>query len=214
MNSEVINSVNYWDKLHKDLDRNNIIVDDWLEKYDNIILNCNTPIIDLGCGSGNDTLYLINKNKKVISCDQSINAINNINKNFPEIMDTKCFNMLDGLPFKDNYSDLIIADLCLHYFREKDTIKILKEIKRVLKNNGKLLFRLNSINDINHGAGTGLEIQPHLYLTDEGFLKRFFDQNDILYFFKDYEIEYLNEEVMTRYKLEKKLFNGCARVLK
>ena len=38
-------------------------------------------VLDLGCGSGNDTLYLINKGKKVISCDQSSNAINNIRKN-------------------------------------------------------------------------------------------------------------------------------------
>ena len=76
----------------------------------------------------NDTLYLINKGKKVISCDQSSNAINNIRKNFPEVYDTKCFNMLNGLPFEDNSYELVIADLCLHYFREEDTFKVLKEM--------------------------------------------------------------------------------------
>ena len=89
--------------------KDNIKFDEWLEKFDEIINACETPILDLGCGSGNDTLYLLNKGKKVISCDQSENAIKNIKKNFPEVFDAKCFNMLDGFPFPDNYCDLIVA---------------------------------------------------------------------------------------------------------
>ena len=42
-------------------------------------------------------------------------------------------------------------------------------------------------------------------------VKRFFDEDDIRYFFKDYEILYLHEEVMKRYNLEKRLFRGCVR---
>ena len=200
------NSLKYWDELHKEYKREDIKIDDWLDKFSDIIDKCSTPILDLGCGSGNDTLYLINKGKKVISCDQSKNAINNIKKNFPEVYDTKCFNMLDGMPFNNNSFDIVIADLCLHYFKEKDTIRLLNEIKRVLTEKGNLIFRVNSINDINHGAGEGKEIEHHLYETKDKRLKRFFDEEDIKYFFKDFDIEYLNEEIMTRYKLEKRLY--------
>ena len=206
---EINNSLQYWDNLHKEYNRDDIKMDDWLVDFDSIILSCKTPVLDLGCGSGNDTLYLINKGKHVISCDQSRNAIDNIKKNFPEVYDTKCFNMLDGMPFNDNSFELIIADLCLHYFREKDTIKILNEIRRILASGGHLIFRLNSMNDVNHGAGKGNEIEEHLYETDDKRLKRFFTEEDIRYFFKDFNIEYLNEEVMTRYKLEKRLYRGC-----
>lgn len=208
-NVEISNSLKYWNNLHADYNRNDIKIDDWLEKFDDIILSCTSPILDLGCGSGNDTLYLINKGKKVISCDQSINAIENIKKNFPEIYDTKCFNMLDGMPFNDNSYELIIADLCLHYFREKDTLRILNELRRVLVIGGHLIFRINSINDVNHGAGKGKEIEHHLYETDDKRLKRFFDEKDIRNFFKNFQIDYLNEEIMTRYKLEKRLYRGC-----
>ena len=208
-NVEISNSLKYWNNLHADYNRNDIKIDDWLEKFDDIILSCTSPILDLGCGSGNDTLYLINKGKKVISCDQSINAIENIKKNFPEIYDTKCFNMLDGMPFNDNSFELIIADLCLHYFREKDTLRILNELRRVLVIGGHLIFRINSINDVNHGAGKGKEIEHHLYETDDKRLKRFFDEKDIRNFFKNFQIDYLNEEIMTRYKLEKRLYRGC-----
>ena len=40
---------------------------------------------------------------------------------FPEGTEAKCFNMLDGLPFADASFSVVIADLCLHYFTEKDT---------------------------------------------------------------------------------------------
>ena len=31
--------------------------DEWLNDFDEIINNCKTPILDLGCGTGNDSLY-------------------------------------------------------------------------------------------------------------------------------------------------------------
>lgn len=133
MNNEIEQSLKYWNKLHQNYEKDNIKYDDWLDKFEEIVNACETPILDLGCGTGNDTLYLLNKGKKVISCDQSENAIKNIKKNFPEVFDAKCFNMLDGFSFPDDYCDLIIADLCLHYFKEKDTFKIINEIRRILK---------------------------------------------------------------------------------
>lgn len=203
---EINNSLKYWDNLWANCNRNEIKIDNWLEKFETIIEKCSTPIIDLGCGTGNDTLWLIEKGKKVISCDQSINAINNIKSNFPEIYDTKCFNMLNEFPFESSSCELIIADLCLHYFRENDTFKIINEIKRVLTPNGHLILRVNSINDVNYGASKGEEVEKHLYLTEDNRLKRFFDEKDILYFFKDFSIEYNQEETLSRYGLEKKLY--------
>ena len=63
-NIEIQNSINYWNDLHKNYRLSDIKVDDWLDKFEVIILNCNTPVLDLGCGSGNDTLYLTQKHKK------------------------------------------------------------------------------------------------------------------------------------------------------
>lgn len=205
------NSRKFWDDIHKDYDRANIKVDDWLERFDDIIMSSSKPILDLGCGGGNDTLYLIEKGKEVIACDQSENAIANIIKNFPEVKDTRIFNMLDGLPFEDDSFEVIIADLCLHYFNESDTKKILSEIRRILIPGGNLIFRVNSVNDVNHGAGEGKEIEHHLFEMKDMTIKRFFDEEDIRYFFGDFEIEYLNEEIMTRYKTEKRLFRVCVK---
>ena len=204
-------SLEYWDNIHKDYDRASIKVDDWLEKFDDIIMDTTKPILDLGCGGGNDTLYLISKGKQVISCDQSPSAIHNIAKNFPEVYDAKCFNMLDGLPFENKAFDVVIADLCLHYFMKSDTKKILKNIRRILVPGGHLILRVNSINDVLHGAGQGPEIEHHVFEMEGKTIKRFFDEEDIRTFFNDFTIEYLNEEIMTRYKLEKRLYRVCVK---
>lgn len=204
-------SLEYWDNVHKDYDRATIKVDDWLEKFDDIIMGTQKPILDLGCGGGNDTLYLISKGKQVISCDQSLSAINNIRKNFPEVYDAKCFNMLDGLPFEDEAFDVVIADLCLHYFLKSDTEKILNDIRRILTPGGHLILRVNSINDVLHGAGQGPEIEHHVFEMEGKTIKRFFNEEDIRSFFRDFTIEYLKEEIMTRYKLEKRLYRVCVK---
>lgn len=209
--SEVKCSEQYWNKMHENYERQSIKVDNWLDRFETIISNCQGTVLDLGCGSGNDTLYFIEKGKRVIACDQSSNAIQNIQKNFPEVVETKCFNMLDGLAFEDDSFEIVCADLCLHYFREKDTNKILKEIQRVLRPGGHLFVRVNSVNDVNHGAGQGEEVEPHLYKTSEGMLKRFFDEADVRRLFGDFEILFCEEQEMLRYKLEKRVYCVCLR---
>lgn len=204
-------SLRYWDQAHREYQRENIKYDDWLESFDEMIMNCKKPILDLGCGSGNDTKYLIEKGKEVISCDQSQNAINNIKKNFPEVKDAICFNMLDGIPFEDASFEVIIADLCLHYFDEEDTKAIVSEIRRILMPGGHLIFRVNSVKDVAHGAGQGPEVERHVFEMEGKEIKRFFDEDDVRRFFGDFEFEYLNEEIMTRYQKSKPLFKVCAR---
>ena len=117
--------------------------------------------------------------------------------------------MTKGLPFGDGYAGIVIADLSLHYFSEEVTKSILAEIKRVLDRDGKLIFRVNSINDVNHGAGQGTEVEHHYFLNEKnGRYKRFFDKDDINNFFADWNIDYAKEEKMDRYELLKILWRG------
>ncbi len=203
-----------WNRQHEHYERSKIVYDDWLEIFKRAIEHCQTPIIDLGCGSGNDTLYLIERGKTVIPCDYSERAIQNIQSNFPEVDRTECFDMSKGLPFEDNFTDIIICDLSLHYFTEEITKKILEEIRRVLKPNGILLLRVNSTKDVNHGSEEGIEIEHHLRETEDGRYKRFFDRDDFARFFSGWEELYLHEETMGRYEKEKVLWRGAFKVSK
>lgn len=117
--------------------------------------------------------------------------------------------MTKGLPFDDNFTDIIISDLSMHYFTEQKTCEILKEMKRVLKQNGILLFRVNSVKDVNHGAGEETEIEHHLYETEDGRYKRFFDEEDLEKFFANCEKLYIHEETMGRYRNGKSIMERC-----
>lgn len=200
-----------WNAIHRNYEREQIQYDDWLETFRDAIDACQTPVLDLGCGSGNDTLYLIGRGKRVISCDYAQNAIWNIHKNFPEVERAVCFDMTKGLPFENDFTDLIVCDLSLHYFTEQKTFEILDEVKRVLRPGGLLLFRVNSMRDINYGAGAGREVEHHLYATDDGRYKRFFDAGDIEKFWSGWNTAYLREEKMSRYGLEKVLWKCATR---
>lgn len=201
-----------WNELHKNFkqtDSNVLKYDSWLEEYKEIIEKCNTKIIDLGCGvSGNNTLYLTENNKQVIACDFAEEAIDLIKEKLPTV-ETKLFDMVYTFPFEDNITDLVIADLSLHYFKEKDLNNILKEIKRILTNNGHLLVRLNStdsdaFNSIKENNEE--EVEHNLYLT-KNMLKRFFNEEDINNFFKEYEIVSKKQENMGRYGTRKIVWN-------
>ena len=198
-----------WNKNHIEFFTGTIKYDNWLETYLDIIKSCKKAVIDLGCGTGNNTLYLIERGKSVIACDFAEEAIKIVNENIPSVK-TKQFDMKDNFPFDDNVTDLVIADLCLHYFSFEETKNILNKIKRILVNNGYLIFRVNSINDVNNGAMQGIEIEKHYYEV-EGMKKRFFDKDDLLNFFKDFEIIELKEEIMTRYTKPKMLWKGIVK---
>jgi len=188
-----------WNKVFSSYEQKRPEYDNWLDKFDDILTkSADCPIIDLGCGFGNDSLYLSEKGYDVISCDYSSEALDRLKHFIPE-PDARLFNMAEGLPFADKSAKLIIADLSLHYFSTECTKKIIGDISRVLTKDGFLICRLNSVNDINYGAGQGVEIEKNYYNID-GACKRFFDPDDIQLFLEGWNIRYAGEAEMARYK--------------
>lgn len=206
MNEVNKRNIEFWNQFYEKEHGNGFVESHWLDMFNEIIAGVRGPVVDLGCGNGYDTAYLLDKNKKVIACDGSINAVFNVKNNYPSVSSAMCFDMLDGFPLSNNMTNLIIADLCLHYFTKEDTIGILKEMRRILVNKGHILLRVNSINDENYGVGQGTEVEPHLYLTEDGRYKRFFASSDIYDMFNLFDIKYVREAMMNRYKLTKKLY--------
>ena len=193
----------YWNKSHKTYSMGKITYDNWLNDYKYVLDNCKTEVLDLGCGVGNDTLYLTEQGFKVIACDYSEVALNHLKEQIKDVK-TMQIDISQPLPFKENTFDLIIADLSLHYFDEKTTIEIMKEIKKILKPNGHLLARVNSIKDINHGAGQGKQLEKNYYFV-EGYNKRFFSIEDAKKIFSYIGKPKIKEADMLRYTSPKKV---------
>ena len=193
----------YWNETHKKFSSGKIVYDNWLDDYKDVLNKCKTKVLDLGCGTGNDTLYLTEKGFVVIACDYSDVAIEKINKEFNNI-ETKIVDISKRLPFEDNSFDLIIADLSLHYFDENITKNIMRDIKRILAPNGYLIARVNSVEDINHGAGQGKKLEENFYYV-EGYNKRFFTSQDAVKFFSIIGDTKVKEADMLRYSKPKKV---------
>lgn len=165
-------------------------------------------ILDLGCWIGADTQYLIERWYKVLSCDFANEALKSIEKHIPNSK-TQYINMMEEFPINDETYSLIIADLSLHYFDNNTTIKIMNEIKRILKPNWILLARIATINDTNFWAGKWEKLENNYYFV-EWYKKRFFDKDDVnKYFWIIWDVK-AKEKEMTRdedeYKKIKKLY--------
>ena len=94
-----------------------------------------TLSLDYGCGTGESTLFLKSQGYKVIGVD--------INDEMIKIAESRDHNgkyiIVDGLnlPFDDNFFDLVFCSFVLLEISKRELIySVVKEIKRVLKNNG------------------------------------------------------------------------------
>ncbi|QDR81040.1 class I SAM-dependent methyltransferase [Sporomusa termitida] len=200
----------FWDELYAAIGIAKPSYDLWLEKYTDILQNTpDFPILDLGCGCGNDTLYLSERGHAVISCDFSGEALKRL-KFFIERPVTKRFDMTEGLPFADGSAKVVIADLSLHYFPWRKTREIVDDIKRVLIKDGFLLVRVNSVKDTKHGAGQGTVIEENFYCLDGNF-KRFFDKEQLDRLFAEWAVEQCSEYAMNRYNDNKILWELAVR---
>jgi len=154
-------------------------------------------ILDLGCGYGENVKYLLKKEKDASACDYSDSAIKIININFPSVK-TKVFDMSDGLEYDDNTFDLIIAELSMHYFSEAVTLNIISELKRILNKNGNLILKVNSVQEFENGESQGKQIEKNFFELNNR-KKRFFDEDEIKRFFKDWNIISILENEMVKY---------------
>ncbi len=180
--------INLWDNWSKKR-KGYPAYDKWLDKYDEELKKRNSEILDLGCGIGANTAYLLERGYTVLSCDISREALKNIEENIPNSK-VLYLDMTKKISIPNNSYAIVLADLCLQYFCEEDTFHIVSEIKRILKPDGILLARVARTDDYDYGAGIG-EMMEKNYYFEGNYYKRFFDDNDIERFFKDFgKLEY------------------------
>ena len=103
-------------------------------------LKDNTIVYDLGCGSGRNMNH---GNLKFIGIDNC--------ENFIKICSEKKLNVINSnitqVPLKDNSADAIICIAVLHHLStEENRVKALLEMKRLIKQDGKILLSVWSIN--------------------------------------------------------------------
>ena len=174
----------YWDKkLPKNKEESTYSV--WLDDKLDLIRKCGMEILDLGCGHGEDTKYLLDLGFDVVSADfsnSSMETLSKIKGSKPLLFDMS--NKKEWEKLADSSFGTVLANLSLHYFDSQTTKMILSNIKRILKSPGVLIARLNSSKDENFGANDGIEVEPNFYINEErGITKRFFTKDIIREYF-------------------------------
>lgn len=198
----IVDAQKYWEEMYQSDDLKFPVYDGWLDKYIDLLEKAEN-IIDLGCGNGVDTIFLANRNISCISCDFSETALLLLKQKYAKAT-TEYVDISKKLPFKDCYSNLVIADLSLHYFDFKTTEKIITEIKRILTPEGVLLCRVNSTDEYKNSPDD-VKIEDNYYLIN-GCYKRFFAKKDIERFFCEWNIKYIQHNITDKYRSKKCLW--------
>ncbi len=93
-----------------------------------------TKILDLCCGSGQATKFLVQYSDDVTGLDASPLSLKRAQNNVPQAQYVEAF--AEEMPFPDNQFDLVHTSVAMHEMQPEQLQQILSEVYRVLKPGG------------------------------------------------------------------------------
>lgn len=203
--------IDYWNKLYSDKDI--LYPLDDIPFMERILSACHDKrVLDLGCGNGVISSYLFNHEISIVASDYSEEALKALHSKHPQI-DIVQFDMTKTFPFIDNYFDVVIAELSLHYFNNRTTRKILAEISRILVPNGVLFARVNSTSE-DYPLLNAIEITKDCFLVD-GIKRRYYSIDSFNSMFnRNWKILEIEEQKTLKYRTSKSVIFCYARNIK
>lgn len=144
-------------------------------------------ILEVGCGAGNNLWAIAMEGFRVYGIDGSETAINmakDIFKKFGLEGKFKVGDFTQGLPYADNFFDLVIdrgSITCVDYENAK---QVIKEVNRVLKSGGYFFFNPYAKSHTSYITSTE-RINDRYVLTEKGSIAGtgyvcFYDKEDVM----------------------------------
>lgn len=116
--------------------------DETIEAINNIGFSGDT--LNVAAGDGRFNNRLLKLSQKVVAIDIDASELKSLEKKCPKSLEnklyTKIVDIAQKFPFRDAAFDGVFCTGTLHLFDRETIIKILQEIKRVLKSNGKIVL--------------------------------------------------------------------------
>ena len=195
-----------WNKRYKNVDKMPCY-DNWLDDYKSYFCGKEIKLLEIGAGTGPNVQFYnkISKNN-IYVCDFSVEALEILKKRDTEI-NVFAHDITQNFEFENNFFDIIVSDLSLHYFDKKTTKRIVHELKRILKVDGLFFLRVNAVGDFNSGYKNGLEIENNYFKNDENF-KKFFCEKSLLNLFKGWNKIIIKKTLTRKYGTDKKCLFG------
>ena len=206
---EKMKQVDIWNKRFQESNKVRNDNQMWIEKYWQFFEEeKDNEILDLGCGRGQNALYLCDKGLKVTACDFSPAAID-ILKKIGKGINTYCLDMTEGLPFGNDNFGIVLASLSTHYFAESDTKILYSAIYDILKPDGYFIFKVNSYKEYLNKDISELqcEIESNYYMLKDGTTKRYFTADSLASMLEQFTIIQIEEDSsmyhgVTKYSIE------------
>ncbi len=133
-------------------------------------------VLELGCGNGKSLAGILEKKPaRLVGLDFSEIALRVAKERFPtgiELVHGEC----QELPFKKEEFDYIIANHVIGAMKEQEREKSISEIKRVLKNGGKLILSDFALGDLRE---KGELVEPNTYQKKNGVIQHFFTKKEV-----------------------------------
>lgn len=153
-----------------------------LDAFCDSVVKKDAEVLELACGPGNITRYLLDKlpELKITATDLSANMLELAAKNNPEA-DFELMDCRDIDKISKRF-DAIVCGFCLPYLDKKETLKLIKDSAAVLNKGGLLYmstiegnYSSSSLTTNSHGD------KVYMYYYDEQYLKDILDDHfDIL----------------------------------
>ncbi|MDP1695791.1 MAG: class I SAM-dependent methyltransferase [archaeon] len=167
----------------------------------------NKVILELGIGNGKTLRSILKQNpKEVTAIDFSKEAIVQAKKEFSRTKFIK--SDIIKMPFPKEYFDIVVCYYILNNLSKKEIKEAVKEIKRVLKTNGKILFEDFAVGDFRET----IKIPSHTIQKKNGIICHFFTIIELKTLFKNFSKINLKEKISKpiAYKnLKRKIISGA-----
>lgn len=152
----------YYDEYHNDKTD--------LSYFDDFMINCNSKILDLGCGMGHYSKYMKSKGFDVIGIDFSEGMINIARRTNPDIefIEADICNLPKSLD--DDFDGVVLAFVLQHMSKE-DAKKCLNGLHQHLKEKAQLLILFR--------FGDKVVIEPEPFNSDFAYLIKEYTINEL-----------------------------------
>jgi ubiquinone/menaquinone biosynthesis C-methylase UbiE len=107
-------------------------------------------VLDAGCGSGRNIVYLLSEGLEVYAVDQSPEAVQTVRAMASVLApslpaENFWVAAVEQMPFVDGFADVVICNSVLHFAKDDEHfVAMIAELWRVLKPGGMLFCRLGS----------------------------------------------------------------------
>jgi ubiquinone/menaquinone biosynthesis C-methylase UbiE len=128
-------------------------------------------LLDIGCGTGQDSLYFARKGMSVTALDLAASSLERLKQKERRI--TCLTQDICHLNFPEDSFDAIYAHLSLQYFDDRQTHEIFADIYKILKKGGFFFVKCKSVSDRLYGQGE--KIGPDMFL--QVHLRHFFSRD-------------------------------------